>query len=610
MNGGMSMEPEIAERLLAAGDAFAALSLAEAALASGGSTQPEWWQVMALALAATGRPKEAHLYFSRYAQARPLDSDAWVNLGSACLDCADPPAALQAFGQARATGAAGAAYLLGYGLALLASERFQDAYRCLGKARALEPEAADICLAWGQCLAELERYEELGECVARIDPGELSHAQRGVLAWLLAQAGRDADAVRLYRLLLDEDPGALECRAQLLLLLERLNRLPEAAAVLASAPTPVLPHSSIAALAMARLARRQGQAAAAAGFLQPAIAKERNDAMAAQLQFELAKCQEQTGQVDAVMAALALAHQAAGRALRQRSPDLAAGEVLGWMDQRLQRAAPARWKDPQRSADPPDPVFLVGFPRSGTTLLEQVLGCHSGLDVLDERPALETVIAHLRGLPGWSDQALDASLDGLDAGKLQQARDLYRAQVARYLQPVGRVVDKYPLYLTRVPYIQRLFPGSDWLLLLRHPCDCVLSCYMQAFGLNGGALAFSSLESTARTYVAVMSWWEEQRILAGPRVQVLRYEDLVGDFPGTLGAVMAFLSLQPEAVQADFSRVARDRPARINTPSYAQVAQPLNSAAKDRWQRYRSHFSPAVLALLAPWVQRYGYTLD
>lgn len=610
MNGNMSMELGKAERLLATGDAWGALSLAEAASVAEGAAKPDWWRVMALALAATGRPQEARQYFSRYAQSRPLDPDAWVNLGNVSLDCADASAALQAFERARASGAAGAAYLLGHGLALLASERFQDACRCLGKARALEPGAADIGLAWGQCLAELERYEELGECVARLDAGELTHAQRGVLAWLLAQAGRDAEAVRLYRLLLDEDPGALECRAQLVLLLERLNRLPEAAAALASSPSPLLPHSSITALAMARLARRQGHPAAAAGFLQPAIAKEHSDAMAAQLQFELAKCHEQMGQVDAVMAALALAHQSAGRALRQRSPDLAAGDVLGWMDQRLHRAAPAHWKESGRSVDPPDPVFLVGFPRSGTTLLEQVLGCHSGLDVLDERPALETVIAHLRGLPGWSDQTLDASLDGLDGSQLQQARDLYRAQVARYLQPAGRVVDKYPLYLTRVPYIQRLFPDSDWLLLLRHPCDCVLSCYMQAFGLNGGALAFSSIESTAHTYVAVMSWWEEQRVLAGPRVQVLRYEDLVDDFPGTLRAVMAFLSLQPEAGQADFSRAALDRPGRINTPSYAQVAQPLNSAAKDRWQRYRSHFSPTVLALLAPWVQRYGYTLD
>ena len=597
---------QAAEQLLLHAEAEAALRHASLALA-GGAGDPAWLRVQALALAASGRPAEARPVFSRYATLCPGEPDAWVNLGNACLDCGDADAAMEAFARAGEVGAEGVAYLLGRGLAMLAAGRFAGAATWLQRAQALEPHAADVRLALGQCLAELERFEELGECVAGIVADGLSYRQRTVLAWLLAQAGRDEAARALYQALIAEQPGATAPRAQLALLLERLNRLPEAAALLAAPGLDHAPADATAALAIGRIARRCGDADRAIAAMARAAGTEADPAMAAQLWFELAKCQDQQERVDAAMHALALAHGHAARALRQRHPQLDGMEVLGWLRQRLQRSLPASVPTP---GAPPDPVFLVGFPRSGTTLLEQMLGSHSALQVLDERPALEDTIAAMRALPGWHDDALDAALAGLDDARRRGLRAHYRAAVARHLPPRGRLVDKYPLYLTRVAHIQWLFPGSDWVLLLRHPCDCVLSCHMQAFGLNGGALAFASLESTARTYAEVMAYWEEQRVLAGPRVHTLRYEDLATSPAAGLDAVMAFLSLVPEPAQHAFPQAVAARTRRINTPSYAQVAEPVHARAVGRWRRYRAHFSPPTLALLAPFVERYGYTLD
>ncbi|TKS54950.1 tetratricopeptide repeat protein [Luteimonas yindakuii] len=600
-------ELETAEQLLRQGDAQAALRHASAVRADG-THEPGWMRLRALALAASGRAEEARALFAAYAQQRPGEADAWVNLGNACLDCTDGEGALQAFMRAGAAGAQGVPYLLGHGLALMAQGRFGDALAWLQRAQSEEPDATDVRLAHGQCLAELERYDDLAACVAAVDAAGLSFEQRTVLAWLLAHAGHEGAAQALFAELLAERPGASAPRVRLALLLERLNRVQEAEALLAVVGEVDTAMASMAALATARMARRRGEPGEAVLVLAPAADREGDPAMAAQLWFELAACHDRQQHADAAIQALARAHAHARRALRQRHPDLEQSQVLGWLRQRLHRPLPAPY--PPRTGDPPDPVFLVGFPRSGTTLLEQMLGQHPALQVLDERPALERVIEAMRRAPGWRDDDLDGALARLDAGQHRALRAHYRDEVARHLPPGRRLVDKYPLYLTRAGYIQWLFPRSDWLLLLRHPCDCVLSCHFQAFGLNGGALAFDSLESTARTYAAVMGHWEEQRVLAGPRVHTLRYEDLAAAPGDALAALMAFLSLAPQPGQHAFHASVVERGQRIRTPSYAQVAEPVHVRAVGRWQRYRAHFSPGTLDLLAPFVERYGYTLD
>lgn len=597
-----------AEYLLASGELFASRSIAEQALASGDGN-PRWYQVLGLSLAASGEASLAVKHLQAFANARPKQAHAWINLGNAQLDVGDPAAALQAFERAGATGAQGVAYLLGRGLALMANARFIEAEGPLAQAYCLDRDAADVALAWGQCLAELERFEALGDVIRGIPLSGLSSPQQGVLAWMLAQAGHDQAAMNLYQQLLAQQPQAGELRVQLALLLERLNRVEEASALLADPSVKAMQAQPMAGLAVARVARRRGTFDAALAALQPVLQDKVDAAMRAQLYFEQAKNHEALNDVAAAMDALSVAHDHAQTALRQRSRQITSDSVLGWLPQRLQHAVPLEWRKLRDDTPQPDPVFLVGFPRSGTTLLGRVLDRHSQLDVLDERPALEKVIERLRLQPGWRDVPLDAALDSMDAQQRSQWRQEYRRQVGGYIKANGRIVDKYPLYLTRVPYIQRLFPRSDWLLLLRHPCDCVLSCYMQAFGLNGGALAFSSLESTARTYVAVMGYWEEQRALAQPRVHELRYEQLVSELEGSVAGMMAFLALPGEDSQLQFHRPTAGA-VRINTPSYAAVTRPVNADAIGRWKKYRAYFSDEVLTLLAPWCQRYGYVLD
>lgn len=564
-------------------------------------------QLLALALAQQGKTEAARALFEEAAQRQPHVPEAWINLGNASLECGDHAGADCAFEHARSLVGDDVAVLLGQGLAWLGLRRFVDAHRVLAKAFACEPDASDVRLAYAQSLMELERFDDLALCLADIDADALNVDQQRALAWLWAQAGDDEHALALYQQLLATTPADSESHVRLALLLERLNRIDEAASALSMAAAD---SGGMWALASARVLRRQGRLSEAMEHLLPALSQTLPLAMQAQLRFEQAKCHDAAGAIDEAMTALALAHDASGQAFLERMPDTELPAVLGWLQQRLQHRSPEAWNAPVEDLQPEDPVFLVGFPRSGTTLLERMLDGHRQLDVLDERPALEVAIEYLRSQPGWRDTDLDQSLVLLSSTQIAHARDVYWRQVQRYLQPKGRLVDKYPLTMTRLPYVARLFPQAQWVLLLRHPCDCVLSCHMQAFGMNGGALAFASLEATANTYATVMGWWDAQRQQVPARVHVLRYEDLVRAPEAELETLMAFLSLSVEPAQLASHHASAARTRRINTPSYAQVIQPINANAVDRWKRYRAHFTDATLATLAPWLQRYGYGVE
>ena len=151
----------------------------------------------------------------------------------------------------------------------------------------------------------------------------------------------------------------------------------------------------------------------------------------------------------------------------------------------------------------------------------------------------------------------------------------------------------------------RLFPYAPILLAVRHPCDVVLSCYMQHFRAPDFALLCNDLPTLAQGYRRAFDFWYEQVRILKPRYLEVRYETLVADFSAQMQRAVDFLGLPwRDEVLVPASGAHRKR--FISTPSYAQVTQPVTTASVGRWKPYARYFAP-LLGVLAPYLERWSY---
>jgi hypothetical protein len=246
-------------------------------------------------------------------------------------------------------------------------------------------------------------------------------------------------------------------------------------------------------------------------------------------------------------------------------------------------------------------IFLLGFPRSGTTLLEQVLAAHKRVGTLEEAPTLAA--AYQAFLSGPDACAALIKLGPEEAAAW--AGHYWNGVRERGVDVAGRLfVDKQPAGTLYLPIIARLFPRARILFALRDPRDVVLSCFRQAFRMNAMTYAFTDLAETAACYDACMRLAERARARLKLAWADVRHEALVEDFDAELRRILDFLGLEPDPGMSDFARAAGART--IRTPSAHQVRAGLNRRGLGRWRSYQGELAP-VLPILAPWVERFAY---
>lgn len=259
-----------------------------------------------------------------------------------------------------------------------------------------------------------------------------------------------------------------------------------------------------------------------------------------------------------------------------------------------------RWPKAAPSEKRASPVFLAGFPRSGTTLLDTLLMGHGDIEVLEEEPTLRNAT---KLLPEFADIP-EATDDQINSAREEYFRT---AATLTPLAPGKLLIDKNPLSMNGLPIIARLFPGARIILALRHPCDVVLSCYATNFKLNEGMSSFLRLETAAELYDLSFRYFERVEELLKPPVHRVVYENVVADREAELGSLFDFLGLEWSDDVLDHQSTAQGR-GRIKTASYAQVAEPIYTRSAGRWKNYRRHLEP-VLPVLEPWVRKFGYKL-
>jgi len=358
----------------------------------------------------------------------------------------------------------------------------------------------------------------------------------------------------------------------------------------------------------ARLAVDRGDWALAVGLLEQVLAVPGlSGEQRAETLLLLGDARDALGDHDAALAAAM-----AGKAiLRDRYAEIAAsheGEIAryrriaGWF---RARALPPT--DPRNLLPAPARhVFLLGFPRSGTTLLEQVLAGHPHVRTLEEAP---TLIAAQRTF-------LDTAAGCEALCRLEPAAiAVWRARYWRDVAAMGGLrsgddpratvfIDKAPAGTQWLPIIARLFPEARVLFALRDPRAVVLSCLRSAFAMNALTYALCTLEDAAECYVASMDMAALLRTRVGLPILDVRHEAFVADPVAGLAEVAAFLGIAPDPAMLDVAATMRRRI--VQTPSAPQLREGLTVTLVNRWRRYKKGLQPA-LPVLQPWVVRLGY---
>jgi tetratricopeptide (TPR) repeat protein len=568
----------------------------------------------AMALQAQGRYPDAAEVFRALAAAQPGAFGHWSNLGLMLRYAGRLDEAREAFRHSLAIAPRAYDTLINYGLLLLDMGRLGEARHRFLDALEVEPHSPEAAIyAAGTCFecGDIRRAAELipPPAVWPVLDADLRHD----LAMALINVGRVDEAERLLdpSHLADADPKTL---ARLAMLHERTNRLDSAEALLARVRAQVgeddLDLRTDALTVESALAMRRRDYPRARAVTDALLALSLPPAAQASAWYTLATIADKEKRPDEAMAHLARAHALQLQLAAEMVPEVALSDdeplriATKWM--RAEECGFADAPLPAASASPASPVFIVGFPRSGTTMLEQMLDAHPRYASMDEQPILQRCIERMQALGHEYPHALER----LDAAQLEEVRAVYWHEVGRVLTLAeGQVlVDKNPLNLLRLPMIARLFPDARIILALRHPCDVVLSCYMQNFRSPAFMTLCSSLERLSKSYVNSMQNWIHHQALLRPNVLRLQYEETVADFPHQVERIAAFLGIEDHDHLARFSEHAAAK-GYISTPSYAQVIEPVNTRARGRWQMYRRYFEP-VLPILQPVADHWGYGFD
>jgi Flp pilus assembly protein TadD len=252
-------------------------------------------------------------------------------------------------------------------------------------------------------------------------------------------------------------------------------------------------------------------------------------------------------------------------------------------------------------------AFLGGHPRSGTTLLEQILGAHPGIAALDEPMAfMQEVSDKLAPLNAPSALSLN-ELDALTATQRAHFQRRYFKSLLREEtgEPAaGLLLDKNPSPTASLHLWLRVFPDLKTIIALRDPRDVIISCFFQKLRLNTTNANFLSLERTAGHYADLMDTWLRLRELGGFDWIETRYEDIVGNLESEGRRVTEFLGLSWHPQQANYHETARTK--FIFSPTYSDVTQPVYNRAIGRWKHYAEALAP-IQERLAPYCRAFGY---
>lgn len=545
--------------------------------------------------------------------ADPAMAKAWSNLGASLRGRGDSEGAIAACRQAVAIDPGRIEAWYNLGCALQHADRPREAVAAYREALARQPRHADAHSNLGLALMQLGRpYEALPvlQTAANLNPGAETHV--ALSACLIALGGLEP-ALKAATAATRGAPDAVAAWLQQGHALRELSRIEEATAAYRRAQS-LAPDSADPLVALATLQQEVGDAAAAAATVEQALAIAPGhvgawslraglkrfaaddpdiaalEQLAATLapqpdrcedriavEFALAKALMDAGEADAAFVRL----NRANAQHRARIDHDGAAEIAALAATAAAFAAPAACGGDASMR----PIFIVGMPRSGTTLVEQVLGRHPAIHAGGEMKHLDLVLMeHFGGTPD------PQALARLDRATLDTLARAYHRRATAGAPAGARVTDKMPSNFRHVGLIRRMFPGAVIIHCRRAPHDTCLSIYATQFA-QGQHFAYDLGELGAwyRAYQRLMAHWRE--VLPGDAMIEVDYEAVVADLEGQARRLIAGCGLPWDDACLAFHQTARP----VRTASVNQVRQPLYASSVGRWRRYARHLEPLGL---------------
>lgn len=445
-------------------------------------------------------------------------------------------------------------------------------------------------------------YRRVLAIIGRPDPIVLAN-----LAWNLKNQGRIAEARTLYQQSVALNPNIFQTLYGWARMEETDRNFGRAAELLAAAEA-LSPDDPNVMLSRAILYGREKRYAQAVQVLEDLGARE-DRGLGPTEWTEKGRLLDQMGRADEAF----FAFTEGKRILREQSGQTYLGQDAQKMARRLSAffiaSRLALLPRAKARTDTAQPIFIVGFPRSGTTMIEQTLSAHPRISAGDELPTineLAELIPRMLSSPlaypeALADLWLGDQIEGLD-----NLRDYY-LQRARQLGAIGKGVgwftDKMPLNEMHLGLIGLIFPEAPIIHLHRHPLDVVLSTYSNH--LTHGYYCAYDLESIARHYVLIMDLVDHYRSQMQLKYMEVRYEDVIADQTGVVRAMLSFVGAPFDRRCLSFHENARY----ARTASYAQVTEKLYDHSRFRYRSYLKHLAP-VIPILEPTIQRLGYEID
>ncbi len=565
--------------------------------------------MLGAALSGQGRHEEAVRVFNALTLMQPTVAGHWQNLGTALHPTRQYAQALEAFERALRLGPPSADLLHNLGMLQISRCDYEAALFALRDAAALAPTDAGIRWAFAQCCYDAGRLDEGLQALQGWQqlPG-LTVEITVLIVLLLITLGAVHEAKAAVDGLLANPPREGRAALAFATILERLHRVDEAQAMMERLDNdPLLDGDREKLVLSAVLADRAGRHEESHRHLSVALQNHQEFIHRHHLLYPLARAADALGRYEEAYAAAEEAHRSQLAFLEAvfgpSSKD--ASQLFTLTADGCDRDDVATWESLAPQAEQDSPIFIVGFPRSGTTLLEQALDAHPLLQSMDEQPFLRNAVTEVAecGI------RYPAELGKLRGHTLEDIRARYwdRARKRGRLLPGQRLVDKNPLNLVLLPLIRRLFPDARIIVAIRHPYDTLLSCFLQHFRSPRLAVLCRDMATLASAYSSAFGFWYSQWPLLRPQSYELQYERLATDFPTEIRKLCDFLQLPWHDAMLAPGEHARAK-GFIMTPSYAQVTRPVNNRSVGRWKHYEQHFTE-VSPILKPWIERWGYTL-